>query len=396
MSHPLISRNADLRRLQDGGFEVGIVNSHLVISGVPYVNHAMEVRSGVLISDLTLAGDQTLPPTNHVAYFMGEEPCDSAGRPLTKLLLTGQPPYPVSPDLVAQHWFSSKPVPPARYENYYEKMTTYAAALSGHAEVINPSATARTFRLVESSDNDVFRYHDTASSRAGISALAEKLRVGSVAIVGAGGTGAYILDFLAKTPAAEIHLFDGDTFLQHNAFRSPGAAHEEELAAQMSKVEYLANRYSPMRRGIIPHAESIDQGNMSQLVDMSFVFLAIDSGPAKAPIMRYLEDHHIPFVDVGMGLYLAEDKVGGVIRTTFSSDESQSRAHARARISTGEAGPAEYNTNIQIAELNALNAAFAVIQYKKHVGFYSDLRNEHFSAYVLDSNTVINEDSPGD
>jgi hypothetical protein len=33
-----------------------------------------------------------------------------------------------------------------------------------------------------------------------------------------------VLDFTAKTHVKEIHLFDGDTFFQHNAFRAPGAA----------------------------------------------------------------------------------------------------------------------------------------------------------------------------
>jgi hypothetical protein len=33
----------------------------------------------------------------------------------------------------------------------------------------------------------------------------------------------------------------------------------------------------------------------------------------------------------------------------------------------------DHGTNIQIAELNALNAVFAVIKWKKECGFYADL-----------------------
>ena len=51
-----------------------------------------------------------------------------------------------------------------------------------------------------------------------------------------------------------------------------------------------------------------------------------------------------------------------------------------------------YSRNIQIAELNALNAALAVIKWKKLLGFYRDLENEHFSAYTLDGNVIVNED----
>jgi len=37
------------------------------------------------------------------------------------------------------------------------------------------------------------------------------------------------LDFIAKTPVREIRIIDGDEFLQHNAFRAPGAPTLDEL-----------------------------------------------------------------------------------------------------------------------------------------------------------------------
>jgi hypothetical protein len=52
----------------------------------------------------------------------------------------------------------------------------------------------------------------------------------------------------------------------------------------------------------------------------------------------------------------------------------------------------DYDRNIQIADLNALNAALAVIKWKKMFGFYRDLEREHFTAYAIDTNTLINED----
>jgi tRNA A37 threonylcarbamoyladenosine dehydratase len=80
--------------------------------------------------------------------------------------------------------------------------------------------TAKTFTVVDAEEEEtVFKYIDTASSRAEINLIARKLELGKIAIVGLGGTGAYVLDLVAKTPVREIHLFDGDTFFQHNAFR---------------------------------------------------------------------------------------------------------------------------------------------------------------------------------
>ena len=46
---------------------------------------------------------------------------------------------------------------------------------------------------------------------------------------------------------------------------------------------------------------------------------------------------------------------------------------------------------IQIVELNAMNAAIAVIVWKKMVGFYADLDGERASVYQVDGNTMLNE-----
>ena len=65
-----------------------------------------------------------------------------------------------------------------------------------------------------------------------------------IAIVGAGATGSYVLDFVAKTSVAEIHVFHHDVFLNHNAFRCPGAPSLEDLSRKQAKVDYLATVYS--------------------------------------------------------------------------------------------------------------------------------------------------------
>ncbi len=52
-----------------------------------------------------------------------------------------------------------------------------------------------------------------------------------------------------------------------------------------------------------------------------------------------------------------------------------------------------YAQNIQVADLNALNACLAVIRWKKLCGFYRDTEGEHFSLFTLDSNHLLNEDA---
>jgi len=284
MSRQLINRSPDLRALQDDGYEVEILSGHLVVRNVPYVDAIKQVRRGILVSVLDLAGDVTTKPGTHVAMFAGAHPCDSDGNELKKIKHSSSQ-QSICDGLNADHSFSSKPA--GGYKDYYEKMTTYVAILSSHAQLIDPSATAQTRRVIATDDPDtVFNYLDTASSRAGISALSSKLELDKLAIVGLGGTGAYVLDQVAKTPVGEIHLYDGDDLFQHNAFRYPGAATLEELIAVPKKVAYLAGRYAPMRKNIVPHPVFIDETNVTELDDMDFVFICVDRGDVKKPIVE--------------------------------------------------------------------------------------------------------------
>ena len=75
MSPAPFSRNADLKRLRDEGYFVQIRGGFLVMREVPYVNAQREVRTGTLISSLTMAGDETRTPDTHVIHFDGDFPC---------------------------------------------------------------------------------------------------------------------------------------------------------------------------------------------------------------------------------------------------------------------------------------------------------------------------------
>ena len=391
MSRQLINRSLDLKALVDDGYEVDVKSGHLVIYNVPYVNAQKQVKRGVLVSTLDLTGDVTTTPSTHVAMFAGEHPCDREGHELEKIKHRSRRKE-ICDGLLIDHSFSSKPVD--GYKDYYEKMTTYVALISSHAEALDSSVTARTRRVIESDDPDSpFNYIDTASSRAGITVVSSKIELDKIAIVGLGGTGSYILDMVAKTPVREVHVFDGDNFLQHNAFRSPGAPSLEELKAIPKKVHHHAGRYKPMRDGIITHDFHIDESNVGELEGMNFVFLSVDKGEVKRPIIEKLEELNIPFVDVGMGIELVNDQLLGVVRVTTSTPEKQDHVRDKKRIdlSSGNADGV-YSQNIQIAELNALNAVLAIIKWKKLFGFYLDLEREHFSTYTLDGNLIINED----
>jgi hypothetical protein len=390
MSQPLISRSPDLQRLVADGYSITVEQGHLVMHDVPYVNSRSEVRLGKLVSTLSVSGDQTIKPDTHVAMFQGEHPCDKDGTRLEKIAHSSGT-QALGGGLTVDHTFSSKPQD--GYPDYYAKMTTYAALVSSPAAAIDPSSTPRSRRIYEASDDSPFAYLDNASGRAGITAVMQRLRAPSVAIVGLGGTGSYVLDLLAKTPVGEIHLYDGDDFEQHNAFRAPGAPSVEELRRKPKKVDYFADIYSRMHRGIVPHALFITEENVEQLSNHSMVFMCLDANDIKASIVATLERAGVTFIDVGMGVELVDSRLVGTLRTTLSTPEFRSHVHDRSRIPMKKIdGNDLYARNIQLADLNALNACLAVLRWKRHVGFYADTENEHFSLYHVDANHVLNED----
>ncbi len=383
-----INRSRDLKQLVDEGFEIEVKGGHLVVHQIPYVNNSRQIKYGKLITTLVLNNDVTLKPDTHVIGFMGEHPCNKDGSIITAIQHSS-PNQQIADGIVMNHTFSNKP--PNGYDNYYHKVTQYVKIISAPAQSIDGNVTAQTFKVVECSEEEsVFLYTDSNSSRANINQLNEKFKGQKIGIIGLGGTGSYVLDMVAKTPVDEILLFDGDEFLQHNAFRSPGAASIETLNRRMKKVDYYASIYSQMRRGIKAFPEKVSEVNIDMLKALSYVFICIDSNRARTVIISKLREFGVAFIDAGLGVNVADENLVGSLRVTVGTPEKHD--HIPNRIGAAETDDNEYATNIQIADLNALNALMAVIKWKKMCGFYQDLKEEHNSTFVVNTGQLIHDD----
>ena len=386
MSQELISHREDLKRLVEEGYEIEVRSGHLVLHRIPYVTSERTVKYGQLVCPLTIDGLETGPPPDHTMYFAGEYPCDDQGAPIEALRNSSQR-QELAQGLWVDHYFSAKPVA-GIYEDYHHKVTHYAQVIGRCAKRIDPGAMIRAGKFMLSADpNDPFVFMETASSRAGITRMNERLSGDRIGIIGLGGTGSYILDYVSKTRVAEIHLFDGDRFEQHNAFRAPGPTTTEELKKRPTKPQLYSERYAKMRKGIVAHEFYVEADNVDVLGGLDFVFVAVDNNETRQWLLPTLDGMGVPFVDVGMGIEKTDDKLLGVVRTSFCERPKSSA------VRHGEGGLrdiGEYERNVQIVELNALNAALAVIRWKKHRGFYLDLRQEDRSTYTIDGNHMSN------
>ena len=225
-----------------------------------------------------------------------------------------------------------------------------------------------------------FTFSSAFESRAGLQGMQNRICGHSTAILGLGGTGSYILDMMVKTPVFSIHIFDGDRMQEWNTFRAPGSPDEHQLSAitkeDKFKVDYYAEKYGVFRTGIEAYPRNAGAQDVEFLAEkgVDFAFVAIDpssNGKRQDEIYDALERVSIPFIDAGMCVTLNDDKLDASLQVVVGSN--QTRYGWRDVIPNSQLSglPKGDYRNSQIAELNALNAALAVIEWRKATGQFS-------------------------
>ena len=229
---------------------------------------------------------------------------------------------------------------------------------------------------------------DTFSARAEITELNRRLTDDRIAIIGLGGTGSFVLDFIVKTPVHSIDAYDFDIFEVHNGFRSPGEIPFELFGHP--KIELYRKKYESFRHRLNLYSKRIGANDANLFMGVTFAFVCIDDGESRAEICAMLTELRIPFVDVGMGIEQEAGKLDGLIRTTLFTADTAEKAINEVPLDKRQ-GLGAYRTFVQIAELNALNAAMAEIRYKQLRGFYADEAGYYQSFISLGSSNWIGE-----
>lgn len=387
MSRKLVSRNDDLRRLLEKGYAMGFDTNHLIVRDISYLDAALNLKWGAIVSKLVHIDSEVVRAEDHQVYFAGEMPHGLDRQPIPNFG-GGAFRLPLSPansDVVVQRSFSNKPKTGGvfgAYADHFEKIESYVAQISGPAmERYGEPANPLTHQArLESTPDPIFKFADTLSSRANIVDLREKFKNEVVAIIGVGGTGSYLLDLLVKTPIPEIRIFDRDDFHVHNAYRAPGKLEEHELGK--SKVDVCLGRYEGFRHGLTGHKLHVGSDTATALDGVTFAFVSVDKGSSRSEIFDLLIEKKIPFIDVGMGLKRKADPLTGMLRVTYYPVERAQEIRSKDYAEMSDPPENLYRTNIQIGELNALNACLAVVKYKQIRGFYGN--DEAQDNYLFD------------
>lgn len=384
MFQKLVSHNDDLRRLVEKGYAVAFDSGHLIIRDVPYLDASCQLQIGAIVSKMEFVNQTKVIQQDHQIFFAGGIPhgidggqIPNLGGGSASLVLT-----PLCDDIVVQRSFSNKPRASGKFEDFFEKIESYIGIISGPAMELYKE-TPYTFRVAkEVGSEGIFKFQDTMTSRAEISGLSSKFIEDVVAIIGLGGTGSYLLDFLVKTPVREIRAFDLDAFHVHNAFRSPGQLLPTELG--QSKASVYADRYKNFRLGLNVSEKFMDDSCSEELDGVTFAFVCVDRGSSRSAIFDILLSKGIPFIDVGMGLKKTDSGLSGMLRTTYYSSDDGKKVRELGLAELIDGPNDVYRSNIQISELNALNASLAVIKFKQLRGFYSDDASQYHLLFGID------------
>lgn len=390
----LANRNPFVKDLDNLGYDLDLLEGYFVIFGLPYLDEVGALQHGDLVSkvDLTEEGIINPPVNDHQVWWRGGQPCHQSRQPLK--IAFAQNSLVITAGFEATHSFSFKIIDgnnrKRAYSSFAEKVETYLQVITGPALAAYPGATP--FRGIEkkaAAQNSPLRFPDTSSANYGLNDISGLLRGKKIAIVGLGGTGSYILDFLARTHLERIALFDDDKVHMHTIFRMPGFI---PRAIGQGKVEALAQHYAQWRSGIEYFRERITEENIDQLAVFDFVFVSVDDGPARRLIVDWLSSKDIPFVDCGMGLNRSKVGLNGMIRVTGVDRVTYERTVGSRFLPTKDAKDDEYRRQAQIVELNALNAALAVIRFKQHFGLFD--RDNESGWYTLETASLTIDSEP--
>ena len=270
----------------------------------------------------------------------------------------------------------------------YAKHVVGAVASAGHSEVVSHALP------------DPFHIPNTFEARAGIAPVQDHIRGDRIAIIGLGGTGAFLLDLIAKTPLSEIHLFDSDCVDWHTLMRAPGVPTADELeqvrAGSLLKVDYYRSKYPAFRDGIRGHSVRVESPEMfAEFVaehPIDFAFICIDQltegGSARQDaVYRAVSAADVPFIDSGVSITIEDCAVRGAVTTTAYAAGSGmwEGAIPNARLH----GDAPGYRNVQLPEVNAAAALFAVMEWRRRTGQYVSEAPSFYQKFLLEKGQVI-------
>lgn len=232
-----------------------------------------------------------------------------------------------------------------------------------------------------------------------------RLRRMRVAVIGASGTGAWVIEMLARLGVGVIVVVDGDRVERKNLNRIPNAT-SAHATARAFKVDVAAAAVQAMGLGttVIPIRESLwSRDVVSEVAACDLVFGCVDSIDGRDLMNRVAVYHALPYFDVGVCLeadgrggveqicgsvhYVQPDGSSLLSRGVYTPADIQASVLYRTE-------PAAYREQVRekyirgvredrpaVVSVNAFFASLAVNELLARVHGYRDDDNDAFATY---------------
>ena len=335
----------------------------MIVGPVAYRRRDKSVDHGEIAMEVNRQGDNLVQPQDHTIRWVGAEiPCDRDGRRLDQLVHDSN-----TIEIEGRHspCGMSRKKEGRSYTSYEEKAKTYARLIENGGGLRRSKIRRGSIREL----GDARRSRRRGELK-GLGKAMRKIEHQRIAIVGMGGTGGYILDMVSKSPVRGIDLFDGDIAENKNLDRWPGNIQEQELEGGANKAVLMARIYAESGAEIRGHETRITTENMEKIASADMVFICVDNGESRELIAGELIQRGRRFIDTGIGMDEQDGEIWGTCRVTMFDGDVSCGEEVRRRLPTQDRGENVYDRNIQIVELNAMNAAMAVTAWKQMSGTY--------------------------
>ncbi|HAZ32121.1 MAG TPA: hypothetical protein DCY61_05465 [Dehalococcoidia bacterium] len=148
----------------------------------------------------------------------------------------------------------------------------------------------------------------------------------TVAVVGVGGLGGYVVEALARIGVGRLVLIDGDAFVDHNLNRQMFAT---EFNLGSSKVQVARARVASINSAVevVSHAVEATPENLPRLLEGSDVVVdALDRLPTRIMLQEAARKQGIPLVHGAIGGMV------GQVMTIFPGDEGLYALYGRGDV----------------------------------------------------------------
>ena len=207
-----------------------------------------------------------------------------------------------------------------------------------------------------------------------------------VAVIGLGGVGAWIADFVVKADPAEVHGWDYDCIEPKNILRMPGGL-DPNVWIGRQKADWFQERYSLIHTSVHGYNVKVLPENVQHVIEKAtFAFVAVDDADHRMMVCDALANVQLPFVVAGLSAVHKDKRVRVSMRIVTAHAGVPSWRQAIPQV--GQAGQDDYGS-LDLPDVYSMAAGWAVQSWRKMRGqFWQKQRVECMDYNVTDQSLI--------